>query len=210
MNISEMLENFNQRLVAELGEDEAASLQLHPSAPATEAQLAQLQGFSNLPIPAELLQLYRQLGGITFNDCEESYIEIFSPAELLSLLVNRSPKLPADSLGLIDTIRRSWAYDRKELDPEAYFDEDTLRSLNEDYKCFGIYREDLEAAYYFYFDKNGQFGEVYYHQDEFNVLECALSQMVDESAADNSLATLLEQGFEDLAAFHIDGKYRGW
>jgi hypothetical protein len=92
---------------------------------------------------------------------------------------------------LIDCIKFSWGNDRPEFDDVEL---SKIDYLNENYKCFGLYRYDggFEEAYYLYFDRNQKFGLVRYHQDDFDELwSVHLRNMLNKSPASESLDGLL-------------------
>ncbi|WP_162799882.1 hypothetical protein [Pedobacter jeongneungensis] len=74
-------------------------------------------------------------------------------------------------MGLIDYIKFCWVNDRYELEEGEYLNSEQLQYLNNNYKCFGLYRTDWgnEEADYLYSDRNGNFGTVRYNQDNIGV-----------------------------------------
>ncbi|GEM_PF-1385651 len=153
-------------------------------------ELEKIRSYFVLPLPTELEHFYKEYGSI-HNDAGESYdIQIKSVSRHL---INLNDKyLQCHSLGLIDYIRYNWGNDRYEFD--KYASKEDIAYLNENYKCIGSYNKDwgLEESYYIYFDKNGNFGDVRYHQDEYDALwEEHLNEMLKRSPAKESLNDLI-------------------
>ncbi len=100
-------------------------------------------------------------------------------------------------LGIVDMIKYSWGNDRYEFDEEM---ESSMKNyLNENYKCFGRYRTEygVEAANYLYFDNEGKFESIFYHQDDFDeLLEGDLNPMMKKSLANQTFWELTFDAFD--------------
>ena len=213
MDMSKQLEQFN--LQAEKANPEGYEYYLlKMDGKATQEQLTQLQAYSNLAIPESLRGFYEKNGGIvpcyTYN--VETYLRIPSVAQLLDDLNENSsmnvkyPKLTRKGMGLIDSIRDSWGNDRWEFEEGKFFSANDLRFLNENYKGFGLYRHNLESAWYLYFDQHGNFGEIHYDQDDFNALEEHLRAMLVKSPANYNLDTLLHHALKQILLVCADSE----
>jgi hypothetical protein len=167
--------------------------------PAGDEDIARLQALSQPKLPAPLQAFYRTagsfLGGTHLQD-----LAIPAPAELL----RAAARAPGDwealaSLGLADVVRWSWGNDRFEFEParRGGLKRDEVAALNRRYSAVG-WRvvEDGEGFEYLYFDAEGRFGRLFYHQDAFDELyEHDLLPMLAESPAregfDEAFAQLL-------------------
>ncbi|MFJ8459161.1 hypothetical protein ACIQ57_08520 [Lysinibacillus xylanilyticus] len=180
----------------------AGYYQLAISQNATNAQIDVMQGFLNVQIPTDLKMFYMELGSITpaeGNYGEDFMLKIDSVTSLLNALENEEKWDNLISLGLIDYIKYSWGNNRPEFD--EYVDAEDIAYINEHYKCFGLYRYTwgFEEANYLYFDKDGKFGEVRYHQDEFDELWIEhLNDLLVKSAATENLQDMVIRIFDKL------------
>lgn len=162
--------------------------------PASDADIAALQALSRPPLPADLLAFYRSAGafhgGASLQDCV-----IHAPAALLA--ASRKPPGTWEgvaSMGLPDMVRWAWGNDRFEFEPgRGGLTAAEVGALNRGYSVIG-WRvvEDGEGFEFLYFDAQGRFGRLFYHQDAFDELyEEALQPMLTRSPADASLADAL-------------------
>jgi hypothetical protein len=152
---------------------------------ATEEEIIQLQQVHNFPLPDSLLAFYKTIGGLYNHDNYEKYCMMIPPAsKLISLKI----------VGIIDAILESWGNDRYEFLPsENYFKEEEIIYLNENYKCFGHYHTEFgyESCGYLYFDKEGNYNELFYHQDNFDEVHETLLNMTKASPASKTLEQVL-------------------
>ena len=149
---------------------------------ATVEEIARLQALTPVPLPPDLLDFYRYIGGLRGNSGLQDAV-LHTPADLLA-----AAALPAGqwdtlrSLGLVDMILWSWGNDRFEFDPASGegLKQQHVDTLNANYAAFGWrVLEDGEAFEYLYFDRQGRFGRVFYHQDAFGeVVEDHLRPML--------------------------------
>jgi len=163
-------------------------------AEATADEITQLQHYFQIPIPSDLASLYTHLGGLTPYNREMFAISIDTPKYLLESISHKNKWYRCNSLGLIDYIKFCWANDRSELEEDNYLNSRQLHSLNNNYKCFGLYRTDWgnEEADYLYFDRNGNFGTVRYHQDSISaLLDDYLIPLTHKSLANETLDVML-------------------
>jgi len=141
--------------------------------PASEEELLRLQSICPIPVPLELLEFYREVGGFRGGDRLQS-ATLHSPIELLRAVTQPSgPWELLRSMGLANMVQWSWGNDRFEFDPESVggLTQAHVDILNSNYAIFGWREmEDGEAYEYLYFDRVGQFGRLFYHQDNFDEL----------------------------------------
>ncbi len=170
------------------------------ASPASDALLQALQRLSAVPFPKPLLAFYRTLGGFRGGDRLQGLI--LHAADNLATNSVPNPEQPWDnvpSMGLVDMILWSWGNDRFEFKPESRegLNAAQVATLNRDYSIVGwrpIY--DGEGFEYFYFDRDGRFGILRYHQDAFDEIYTeALQPMLLKSEAtltfDEAMAALL-------------------
>ena len=160
---------------------------------ASPDQIAAIQQYFEIPIPEDLRSFYLDMGSLTPYNYETWSLEINEVPYLLEQLDNKNGFGWCRSLGLIDYIRFVWGNDREEFDEDNYLTGEQINLLNKNYKCFGLYRTDwgLEEAYYLYFDRDGKFGTIRYHQDCMNELVPQLISLLQKSAATENLEDLL-------------------
>ncbi len=158
--------------------------------PASEVMISKIQGYYKTKIPISLRWFYREIGGITGNS-NEFVMNIENIPYLLKKLNEPNKWFKCDSLGFVDYLRFLWGNDRPEFES---FDPEKVAYLNENYRCFGHYRFScgLTEANILYFDKAGKFGEVRYHEKEFeNVWTEFLNDMLVASPASEDLEHML-------------------
>ena len=164
--------------------DKYASLaRLGPPVP--EDELARLQAICPVPLPADLLAFYRVAAGFRGGSRLQDAV-LHSPADLL-----RASERPAGqwdalgSLGLVHMVRWAWGNDRSEFDPDSGegLDQAAVDALNANYAVIGWRMiEEGEAHEFIYFDRQGGFGRLFFHQDGFDeLLADDLQPMVREA-----------------------------
>jgi len=187
--IKSKIEEYNAAVDEVLGDDYYL---LSTFEPASDSDLEQLKQHVGFELPKELIQFYKTFGGLKNIDNEESYC--FSISTIST----------TRDLGLIEMIRYSWGFDRYEFDEGENFTAEEIKQLNSNYKCIGWYRDDTvcESAYYIFFDKDGNFGELFYDQDCFNdaykVLKKLLKNEFEKTTLENILVKALEQTKDTL------------
>jgi hypothetical protein len=190
MTIIQSIENFNQAIASIKFYEH---YRIETDTPASTSEVAQLEANYRLPIPAELRALYQSLGSVNSAEANESdHINIHSAKSMLEALNHTDRWCKLHTPGLIDYVRYRWSHDRWELD--EFIDKEKQSKLNANYQVFGIWRggDILEGAHYFYFDANGNFGTVYYHQDDFDAFMDALTPMLANSPANQTLEQCIE------------------
>ncbi len=182
-SIRERIKVFNTRI-------DDKYYRLSVSGPATEVQLKQIQKYYGISIPMSLRWFYREIGSIS-GDADEFVLNIEPVSFLLKKLNEPNKWFKCDSLGIVDYLRFLWGNDRPEFDA---FDQEKIRFLNENYKCFGHYRFSCAQteANLLYFDRAGRFGEVRYHEKEFeNVWNEFFNDMLVSSQAREDLEHMI-------------------
>ena len=170
---------------------------------ATDDEIAQLTERIDTQLPEALLDFYRELGGLRGQG-----MTIYSPAELLvSLSDTVRPYERLYSTGITDMMRHAWGNDRWEFEPKnELITQAEIDGLKSRYHCIGLHGSgDCESHTYLYFDTEGRFGTIHYHQDEFDdLLESTLRPMLEESPARLTLWEVVLQwlampqaGYED-------------
>jgi hypothetical protein len=163
---------------------------------ATAAEIEKLSALVKRPLPAELVEFYTQIGKLRGRE-EGIGIRVEPVKELLRRTGDPSlaPYERYRSLGLADMMRACWGNDRFEFDPKnGEISAAELQAINEKYTCIGWVESDLgvEAHTYAYFDAEGRFGTVFYHQDAFDELyEHAFIPMLQKSSARSTLSDVL-------------------
>jgi hypothetical protein len=195
MSINTVVDTFNQAVDAELETGDIAS----------DAQINDFESKVGFILPNDLRSFYQDMGSLLSEDFESNCIEIKSLPKILYHLTHDEWHRKLNSMGLIDYIKYSWGNDRFEFD--EYLSADFIEAINSNYKGFGLWRsfEILEAAHYFYFDKNGKFGTVYYHQDVFDdLVDAQLKPMLEQSQATQTLEQVIEEALIEIAENILD------
>jgi predicted DNA-binding WGR domain protein len=154
---------------------------------ATEEEITQLQQKYSFQLPDSLLSFYKTIGGLYNHNNDETHcIEIPNANKILSgnYKIN----------GIIDAILESWGNDREEFSQGAgNFSQGQIDYLNSQYKCVGYYHneEGIESANYIFFDTQGNFGDLFYYQDDFSKAYKQLVQMAKENTTIKTLEEIL-------------------
>lgn len=187
------IDAYNQTYLEINGEDD----ELFTGGPASEEEIEQLAALTG-PLPTELQGFYRTLGALKNQTESESHcFWIPAPAELADWLQEN-----AASAGLVDVIRAHWGGDRAEFDAGSHFSADELRVLNERFIGYGWYMvaDILEGAHFLFFGRDGRFGSLYYHQDDFASAKQALKAMLRDGIPGQPLEQLLGNALEEVRA----------
>ena len=163
---------------------------------ATPAEIRDLEGAIGRPLPPELAELYTTIGRL-IGLSPRGQLEIPSVRRLLQRM--KDPSVPAYeklcSLGLADMMRAPWGNERPELDPEnGTVSAEGLEAINQAYTCIGWIRNDPgeEGHTYVYFDRDGRFGTVFYHQDDLEeICESGLLSWVEQNPERQTLSEIL-------------------
>lgn len=199
--IKQLIEDYNTTSDEIFGSDYNSILYNSPEA---DESIVQFESLVGMQFPNELKTFYKTFGGLTNQDNNESYcFEIFSPSQHFEFIKNGSKD---NNYGIIDMFLYSWGYDRYEFEDETLITPEDIKTLNQQYKCFGWYRTDtiLESAYYLYFDEKGNFGVVFYDQDLFGKLQQELKKMLAGKAANFTLEHLLTDALAETKRAMIE------
>ncbi|MCM2313868.1 MAG: hypothetical protein NDJ92_01780 [Thermoanaerobaculia bacterium] len=163
---------------------------------ATPAEIRGLGDAVGSALPEELAEFYTTLGMLRGGG-PAGELSIFSARELLRRM--HDPEVPRYeaivSPGLTRMMSACWGNDRFEFDPASgCISAAELAAIDDAYTCVGWVSSDpgLEGHTYVYFDREGRFGSLFYHQDGFDELhEDALVPMIESSPARRSLSEIL-------------------
>lgn len=157
---------------------------------ATADELSELAARIAIAIPDELQEFYLSIGSLRCGAAQ-----LFALPELLGCFHGVPTAYGvANSLGIIDMIRLCWGNDRFEFDPvQGYIKQAEIDMLNAAYACIGWYMpENEESSRYIYFDEQGKFGTLFYHQDGFDELYADyLLPMLSVSPATQTLSEII-------------------
>lgn len=135
--------------------------------PVAEEIIAAMQ--PSIPFPADLERFYRSHGW--FGGARFCGLSIFSLERLHALRDDPRRYMRFHSMGLADSINWQWDNSREELDPasdSACYTREQIDKLNHDYQVVASWvTAGEEAHFYVYYDRSGQFGIVYHHQDDW-------------------------------------------
>ena len=205
-DIKEVVERFNKHI---MNLDGSTDLEDCCSPPhefkkiATEKEIEQLKEAFEIPMPADLVDFYATYGCIAPLEsyyCEDHYLIIFSAQAMLKS-INESEGGRCKSFGIVDMIVDHWGQDRYEFTDDLGEEEtEMFKNINSKFKCIGEYALDwgLEESYYIFFDENGKYGAVRYHQDEYNELIEQFESLLEGNGPTLSLKEVIEKGFEEI------------
>ncbi|MBL8515829.1 MAG: hypothetical protein JNM76_02575 [Betaproteobacteria bacterium] len=159
--------------------------------------LMRLGVYAALKLPDELIEFYLRIGKLESGG-PHGPVDVFSVHKLLAQLemsVEESPSSRLKSMGLLDLVNRVWGNGRFELDPaNGCIELDALNHINANYRGIGwVWVEPgLEAHEFIYFDTEGRFGTVFYHQDDFEMFhDEELLPMLTRSPAHRTLSDII-------------------
>jgi len=172
-----------------------------------DEDIKNLEKLLGIVIPSELKNFYKNIGRIkNEQESEVHCLEIKEPKKLIADATKSFSRTYSDrelSFGLIDLIIEYWGFDRPEFQNYGEYvnglTEEETNYINDNYKCFGYWINDdiIEGAYYIFFDKNGNFGEIYYHQDEFDDTAIELRKLISEGIRETkSLKDIISNALE--------------
>lgn len=164
--------------------------------PESENTIQQLKELSPNSFPAALIDFYKTHGFVYGGEMLCTF-HIFAP----SLLVERHNATEKyrhlKSMGIADFIRHIWDNDRPEVGiGSEYYTDEQIRYLNDNYTAVGTFLrpEDGEESHdYIYFDKDGNFGIFYLHQDEMD-----MRPLLGKSPANKTWEEVLAQTIEKV------------
>lgn len=174
---------------------------------ATDEDINNLEKLIGITIPSQLKDLYKKIGRIKNEEEDESHcFEIKEPKRLIADTTKSFSETYSDrklSFGLIDSIIKYWGFDRPEFQNYGEYDngltEEETNYINDNYKCYGHWINDdtIEGVYFLFFDKNGNFGEFYYHQDEFDEAAIELKELINDGITETkSLEDIIANALE--------------
>ncbi|CAC9973421.1 SMI1/KNR4 family protein [Flavobacterium panici] len=184
-----MKEIKNRIAACELEYDE-----IKESSPASDEEIQNLSTYFSQPLPEELIAFYKTVGGIE----SDEIFSIFSPENLLEQIQERSD-LANNSTGIIDMIIAFWGNDRPEFQEYEFLTEEQTQKINEAFPCIGwiMSEEDInESGEYIIFDKNGNFTNIYCHQDSIDDTANQLLELLVSGIPERTLEDVLEELFE--------------
>lgn len=166
---------------------------VHTGDVATEAELAALETHAGRPLPRDLRAFYREVGELRTGGVP---VEIESVRRTLERL-----RLPADegyrrlrSLSLVDRIHRCWGGSREEFEPGGgLLTRGQLEELDRRYRSIGWFTTDPgeEGHTYLYYDEEGRWGALEFHQDDEAFLDKELLPLLNGSPSRLRLEELL-------------------
>lgn len=184
------MEEIKNRIAAcELEYDE-----IQGSSLASDEEIQELTSYFSLPLPQELITFYKTVGGI---ESDETFR--ISSAENLIRYMKQRTSFSHNSAGIIDMIIAFWANDRPELQEYKLLTEEQTQKINEAFPCIGwmMSEEDInESGEYVIFDKNGNFANIYCHQDNIKTATNELLKHLETGLPERSLENVLEELFE--------------
>jgi len=168
--------------------------EIQESVPASDETIKLLATHFSQPIPEELVTFYKTIGGIKSNEI----FSLFSPENFLNQIQQRA-ELEHKSTGIIDMIIAFWANDRHELQEYELLSKEETEKINQAFPCIGwiMAEEDsYESGEYVIFDKNGNFTNVYCHQNNIGKTKNQLLKLLETGIPERSLENVLEELFE--------------
>lgn len=184
------MEQIKTRIAAcELEYDEISESSL-----ASNEEIQELASYFSVPFPEELINFYKTIGGI-----ESDEIFRISSAENLIRYIKQRETFSHNSTGIIDMIIAFWANDRPELQKYKFLTPEETQKINEAFPCIGwiTSEEDIdESGEYVIFDKNGNFANLYCHQDTIKAATDQLLEFLESGLPERSLENVLEELFE--------------
>lgn len=184
-----MQEIKNRLTACELEYDE-----IQETAPASNEEIQTLADYFSLPIPEELITFYKTIGGIE----SDEIFRIFSPENFVNQIQERA-SFHHNSTGIIDMIIAFWGNDRPEFQEYELLTEEETEKINKTFPCIGwiMSEEDnYESGEYVIFDKNGNFMNLYCHQDNLGKTKNQLLKLLESGLPERSLENVLEELFE--------------
>jgi len=184
------MEEIKNRLSAcELEYDE-----IQESVPASDETIKSLADYFSQPIPEELITFYKTVGGIE----SDEIFRIFSPENFLNQIQERE-NFEHKSTGIIDMIIAFWGNDRPEFQEFELLSEEETEKINKAFPCIGwimAEEDNYESGEYVIFDKNGNFMNLYSHQDNLEKTKNQLLKLLGTGLPERSLENVLEELFE--------------
>ncbi|NHZ98488.1 DUF2170 family protein [Massilia sp. CCM 8734] len=151
------------------------------AAPDTAQEIAALEALLNIRIPDELRSLYQECGAFRHVHYDESYsqtIALDAVGAVLERLRNPGQRWYSchAGQGLIDFVYAKWG-GRTDLDD--ILSEATVKVVNDNYTGFGCRYINDDVHDYWYFDRNGMFGNLRFDQDELHYNSWKIESLCD-------------------------------
>ncbi|UOD29195.1 SMI1/KNR4 family protein [Massilia violaceinigra] len=151
------------------------------AAPATAQDIAALETLLNIRIPDQLRALYQECGAFRHVHYDDSYgqtIALDGVGAVLEQLRTAGDRRYGSHAGqgLVDFIHAHWG-GRSDLDD--ILDEETVKLVNENYIAFGCRYINDDVHDYWYFDRNGMFGNLRFDQDELDYNSWKIETLCD-------------------------------
>jgi len=122
----------------------------------TAESLAEVEQRTGMPVPPDLKALLLDVGGF----CFPMHVAGFA------LTFHTHAPYPRPFGGLADLLHARWVW-KETLDPEN-FPEEAIERLNANFVCFALCDQDDDSADHYFYDRNGNFGVLYYDQNYGN------------------------------------------
>jgi len=176
---------------------------------ATDKEIAELESIAKVSFPTDLVEFYKTIGSIK-NEADECYAVRLEPVSVFIEKIETikyfsgTPCAHLRSLGLIEFIADTWAYDFID-----YFSKEDVDFFNENYTCFGFVRfgSGVGRTNYLYFDKQNNFGYVHYNQECFyDLWSDHLTEMKIKSPAKYSFEELVIAALNDVEVALLESK----
>ncbi|WP_427875408.1 SMI1/KNR4 family protein [Flavobacterium sp. MMS24-S5] len=168
--------------------------EIKESSPASDEEIQELTSYFSLPLPKELIEFYKTIGGI-----ESDEIFCISSAQNLTQYMKQRADFAHNSTGIIDMIIAYWGNDRPELQKYKLLTLEETEKINSNFQCIGwmTSEEDIEeSSEYVIFDQNGNFTNIYCHQDNIKATTDQLLDFLESGLPERSLENVLEELFE--------------
>ncbi|MCP2028037.1 hypothetical protein L1276_003205 [Flavobacterium sp. HSC-32F16] len=183
-----------QNIQKRIAECELEYEEILESSLASNEEIQELASYFSLPLPQELINFYTTIGGI-----ESDEIFRISSAENLIRYMKQRETFSHNSTGIIDMIIAFWANDRPELQKYKFLTQEETQKINASFQCIGwiTSEEDIdESGEYIIFDKNGNFANLYCHQDNIKAATDQLLEFLKSGLPERTLENVLEELFE--------------
>jgi hypothetical protein len=177
--------------------------------PASAASIVDLQRLSGPPLPRSLIDFYLTTGAFDGGERLSDLKVLSVPEPLAKSQTGECSWNKSPSMGLVDMILLSWGADLYQFNPasgEGLTQAEVL-ALNLNYSVNGWHYSDFGEAFdYLYFDAQGRFGIVGFHQDDFDSFYSEhLAPKIVQSAArltlDEALAAMLKSAEAAVHAY---------
>jgi hypothetical protein len=180
----------------------------------TDEDIINLENLIGITIRGELKDFYKKMGRLINEKNSESYcLQIKEPKRLITDTKANFTDVNKLSFGLIDILIAYWGFNRPEFQNYGEYEngltEKETNYINNNYKCFGHWIDDdiIEGAYFLFFDKKGNFGEIYYHQDNFDHTAVELKKLISNGITkSHSLEFILSNALETAKQTMIEWK----